>query len=286
MKNRIIDALLYLFMFMVIQFVVNYIVIFGWQMAEGKSLGETGKGFADGTISLTAPMLIVSSTVYSIITLAIFLWRKWCKVSGNYLRTRPADVLLWAAVAALGTVIPSEVFLELVPLPDVNSNILGEVMGSRWGYLSICIFAPLVEELVFRGAILRVLLQGNNGFQAYSGESLPSRNNHWGAITISALLFALVHMNPAQMPHAFCLGLLLGWMYYRTRSVVPGIMVHWVNNTLAYAVYNIIPNAGDIKVVDLFGGDYTRVALSVVFSLLILVPAIYQLHLRMKPAQE
>ena len=143
-------------------------------------------------------------------------------------------------------------------------------MGSRWGFLSICILAPLVEELVFRGAILRALLQG--------------MNSHWVAIVISALLFALVHMNPAQMPHAFCLGLLLGWLYYRTHSIIPGIMVHWVNNTLAYTVYNIFPNANDIKVVDLFGGDYIRVALSVVFSFLILIPAIYQLHLRMKRA--
>lgn len=270
MKNRIIDAFLYLFVFMVIQFVVNYAVIFGWLLAEGKNLNEIGKGFADGTLQITAPMLIVSSAIYSIITLIIFLWKKWSEVSGNYLRTRPGGVLLWAAVAALGTVIPSEVFLELVSLPDVNSDLLGEVMGSRWGFLSICILAPLVEELVFRGAILRALLQG--------------MNSHWVAIVISALLFALVHMNPAQMPHAFCLGLLLGWMYYRTHSIIPGIMVHWVNNTLAYTVYNIFPNANDIKVVDLFGGDYIRVALSVVFSFLILIPAIYQLHLRMKKA--
>ena len=270
MKNRVIDAFLYLFVFLVIQFVVNYIIIFGWEMAEGKSLGEIGKGFADGTLQITAPMLIVSSAIYSIVTLVVFLWKKWGKVSGNYLRTRPTGVLLWAAVAALGTVIPSEVFLELVPLPDINSDILGEVMGSRWGYLSVCILAPLVEELVFRGAILRALLQGFS--------------NHWVAIALSALLFALVHLNPAQMPHAFCLGLLLGWMYYRTHSIIPGIMVHWVNNTLAYAVCNIFPNAEDIKVVDLFGGDYTRVALSVVFSLLIFIPAIYQLHLRMKRA--
>ncbi|MBO4659178.1 MAG: CPBP family intramembrane metalloprotease [Prevotella sp.] len=268
MKNRIIDAFLYLFVFMVIQFVVNYAVIFGWLLAEGKSFNEIGQGFADGTLQITAPMLIVSSAIYSIITLIIFLWKKWSVVSGNYLRTRPTGVLLWAAVAALGTVIPSEVFLELVPLPDVNSDILGEVMGSRWGYLCICIFAPLVEEVVFRGAILRALLQG--------------MNSHWAAIAVSAFLFALVHLNPAQMPHAFCLGLLLGWMYYRTGSIIPGIMVHWVNNTLAYAVYNIFPNAEDIKIVDLFGGDYTRVALSVVFSLLIFIPAIYQLHVRMK----
>ena len=85
------------------------------------------------------------------------------------------------------------------------------------------------------------------------------------------------------MPHAFCLGLLLGWMYYRTRSVVPGIMLHWVNNTLAYAVYNIFPQYADAKITDMLGSPQ-RVAMAVVFSLCILIPAILQLHLRMKKA--
>lgn len=268
MRNRIIDAFLYLFIFFVIQFVVTYAVLFAWLAAEGKSIVELGKGFADGSLQVTAPMFIVISAIYSVITLIIFLWRKWSVVSPHYLRTRPFSVLLWAAIAALGTIIPSEVFLELVPLPDINSQLMGEIMSNRWGYLSICIFAPLVEELVFRGAILRALLQG--------------MSRHWVAIVMSALLFALIHMNPAQMPHAFCLGLLLGWMYYRTRSILPGIMVHWVNNTVAYALYNIVPNAADMRIVDLYNGDYFRVALSVGFSLLILVPAIFQLHQRMK----
>ena len=270
MRNRITDALIYLFVFFVIQFVSTYAVLFAWKAAEGTTLAEMGKGFADGSMQPTAGMFIVISAVYSVITLVVFLWRKWCVVSPAYLRSRPAGVMLWAAVAALGTIIPSEVFLELVPLPDVNSQLMGEIMLNRWGYLSICIFAPLVEELVFRGAILRALLQGFG--------------RHWVAITVSALLFALIHLNPAQMPHAFCLGLLLGWMYYRTRSVIPGIVVHWVNNTVAYAVYNIVPNAADVRLIDLYQGDTLRVALAVGCSLLILVPALYQLHQRMKPA--
>ena len=267
MRNRIIDAFLYLFIFFVIQFVVTYAVLFAWLAAEGKSIAELGKGFADGSLQVTAPMFIVISAIYSVITLIIFLWRKWSVVSPHYLRTRPFSVLLWAAIAALGTIIPSEVFLELVPLPDVNSQLMGEIMSNRWGYLSICIFAPLVEELVFRGAILRALLQG--------------MGRHWVAIVMSALLFALIHMNPAQMPHAFLVGMLLGWIYWRTGSILPTILFHWVNNSTAYVVYNLLPQSQDMKLIDLFGSE-RAVILSVVFSLLILLPAIYQLHLRMR----
>ena len=78
MKNKIIDAFLYLFVFMVIQFVVNYAVIFGWLLAEGKNLNEIGKGFADGTLQITAPMLIVSSAIYAPAACCCGrLWQHW-----------------------------------------------------------------------------------------------------------------------------------------------------------------------------------------------------------------
>ena len=144
-------------------------------------------------------------------------------------------------------------------------------MGSRLGYVVVGLLAPLVEEVVFRGAILRALLKWNQ--------------NHWLCIAISAALFGLSHFNPAQMPHAFLAGLLLGWMYYRTGSIVPGVVVHWVNNSMAYALYNISKAAygtGDPTMAQLFGEQ--RVLLAVLFSLCILIPAIYQLNLRMKRA--
>ena len=77
---------------------------------------------------------------------------------------------------------------------------------------------------------------------------------------------------------------MLGWLYYRTDSVVPGIVLHWVNNSIAYVVYNLYPDP-DMQLIDLFGSQ-RHVAAAVVFSLFILLPALYQLHLRMKKADE
>ena len=130
--------------------------------------------------------------------------------------------------------------------------------------------APLVEELVFRGAILRGLLRWHR--------------NPWLGIAISAVLFSVVHMNPAQMPHAFLIGLLLGWMYYRTDSIVPGVVYHWVNNTVAYVLYAFYPDP-DIKLNDIFMGNQQNVLLAVVFSLCIFIPSLLQLNIRMKKAE-
>jgi hypothetical protein len=87
-------------------------------------------------------------------------------------------------------------------------------------------------------------------------------------------------MNPAQMPHAFLIGLLLGWMYYRTDSIVPGVVYHWVNNTIAYVLMAFYPDP-DLKTTDFFGNQQT-VLMAVAFSLCILIPSIYQLNLRMR----
>jgi membrane protease YdiL (CAAX protease family) len=270
MKSRVVDAVLYFVVFLLIQFVVTWAVYMAWQVVDGKSWGDALQQIANGNAVTTAPMLVVVQAVASLVSLVLFLALRWCVVSPSYLRSRPYGVLFWAAVAAIGTIIPSEVFLELVPLPDVSGEVLRDVMDNQWGYWAICIFAPLVEELVFRGAILRALLD--------------TRLSRVMAIAVSAMIFALAHGNPAQMPHAFCMGLLLGWMYERTRSIIPGIMLHWVNNTVAFAVFRIFPQYRDVRVIDLLGGDYAKVGMALLFSLLVLLPALFQLHQRMKRA--
>lgn len=266
-RNPIVSVVLYVVVFILIQFVVTYAVFFIWNLAEGRRFSDIYQTFASGGVNLSFKMMIVAQTVFSLIALVVFLGAKWSVVSRSYLRSYPWAVLFWAAIAALGTLIPSEVLEGLMPLPDWSDGTLTQMLGSRWGFLAICILAPLVEELVFRGAILRVLLEGCQ--------------KHWVAIVISALLFAIIHANPIQMPHAFLMGLLLGWMYYRTRSVIPGILVHWVNNTVAYAVYNLKYE----QITEIWGTNTTSITLAVVFSLLILIPAIFQLHQQMKPAE-
>lgn len=267
-SNGVIDALLYVFVFVMVQLLITYLVCIAWGMVEGKPFSQALSAVAAGNVSTSIPQLIVIQSVFSLVVMLIFLWKRWATVSRTYLQTWPVAVLFWVTIAALGTVIPSEAFVELVPLPDWSGDSLTGLLGSRWGYLAICIFAPLVEELVFRGAILRALL--------------GTMRSHWVAITFSALIFAVVHFNPIQMPHAFFLGLLLGWMYYRTGSIIPGIMLHWVNNTVAYAIYNIFPQYHDSTLLQLFGGNTTKVALAVLFSFFIFIPAVLQLHMRMK----
>ena len=256
-------ALLYLVVFLAVQIIGTYAVMLIWSWAGGVAVDER--------MMTSAPVVIVSSAVYSLIVLVIFLVCRWCVVSRTYLKTRPVGVLFWVVIAALGSIIPSEWLLEQLQLPDTNAEVFAQVMASPWGYVAICIFAPLVEEVVFRGAILRELLT------AY---------RPWVAIIVSALFFAAAHFNPAQMPHAFLIGVLMGWMYWRTGSILPGILLHWVNNTVAYVVANLYPGMFDLTLGDLFGGNQQRVLMAVAFSFCLLLPALFQLNQRMKRAEE
>ena len=97
------------------------------------------------------------------------------------------------------------------------------------------------------------------------------------------MFFALIHLNPAQMPHAFVVGLLLGWMYWRTGSIIPGVLFHVVNNTVSYIMMRLYPQVEDMSLADLFGSEAGALK-AVGFSLLILLPSLYQLYLRMKRA--
>lgn len=229
-------------------------------------------GMVTGSPDVTTAMMITTTVIFSLLTIIVFLWAGWTKVSPTWLRTRPWMVLIWSVIAALGLVVPSAWLQEHMPeLPNFVEQEFDMILKDRWGYLTIGLLAPLAEEIVFRGAALRSLL--------------ASRLSPLAAIVISALLFAVAHLNPAQMPHAFLVGLLLGWMYWRTGSILPGMAYHWANNSAAYVLYAFYPNP-DIKLIDVFKGSEQHVYMALGFSLLILLPALYQLHLRMRHADE
>lgn len=84
--------------------------------------------------------------------------------------------------------------------------------------LSVSVFAPLFEEWLCRGMILRGLLQ---------------RMKPIWAMVISSLFFALIHMNPWQALPAFILGMLFAYVYYRTGSLKLTMLMHCANNTFA-----------------------------------------------------
>ena len=271
LKRGLTDVVLYLIIFIVVQIIMMYAGAGIWAGIKGEGYQATLQAASTGGNAILAALV---SAFSSVITLVIFLKTKWTPLTRGYLLSKPWGTLLWVALFSLGTIIPLSFLYEQlgIEMDENTQQIITSMMKEPWGYVAVGILAPLAEEVVFRGAILRTLL------------GIMSKKNHWVAIMISAAIFGVVHANLAQFVNALLMGLLLGWMYYRTGSLVPGILLHWVNNTMAYVLTNIMPQS-DGKLIDLFHGDEKTMYYAVGFSLCIMIPSFIQMIIRLKKAK-
>ncbi|MBP2860846.1 CPBP family intramembrane glutamic endopeptidase [Clostridium perfringens] len=85
-------------------------------------------------------------------------------------------------------------------------------------FLSVILFGPVVEELLFRGLIF-------NEIDKIKGGATP--------IILSSLLFGLFHREPVQVVYSSILGIILGFVYSKTRSLPLVIFMHMLNNLVA-----------------------------------------------------
>ena len=140
----------------------------------------------------------------------------------------PLKCILLALAGALALWFFSDPLGRLLPEPGEMIKQLLESMTQGnvlLNFISVCIFAPFFEEWLCRGMVLRGLL-GNNVKPAW-------------AIIISALFFALIHMNPWQALPAFVIGSLMGYVYYKTGSLKLTMLMHFTNNFLSLLISNI-----------------------------------------------
>ena len=108
---------------------------------------------------------------------------------------------------------------------------LGEIMtpDSTLGYiflfLAVVIVAPIGEEIVFRGFLQKFL------------------EEYWKDITravlVTSLFFAMIHFNPFWTIQIYLLGVILGFLAWKTKSVISSILLHIVNNGSAFILTNV-----------------------------------------------
>jgi membrane protease YdiL (CAAX protease family) len=81
----------------------------------------------------------------------------------------------------------------------------------------IAIIPAACEEILFRGYLIQKIMK---------------KHTPMFAIIISALLFAIIHLNPISFIPIFILGLFMGSLFYQTNSIIPPILLHFLNNFL------------------------------------------------------
>ncbi|EHQ29261.1 CPBP family intramembrane glutamic endopeptidase [Mucilaginibacter paludis] len=121
----------------------------------------------------------------------------------------------------------------LWPMSDKWKKIFAELSDPNlFTIIMGIVAAPILEEILFRGIILNGLLKN------YSPQK---------AIIVSAAIFGLVHLNPWQAIPAFLGGLLMGWMYWKTNSIIPGMLIHFANNLFSILLSSAFKNTDSLN---------------------------------------
>ncbi len=183
---------------------------------------------AQGLLNLTSSQawalgsLIANGCVFATVTQWQGLtYRDLFHPAGTSMRATATAIVPWVMMLVPALVLVNSTLVGVVsqafPLSDSERAMFERLGGDDLATTLLgCVIAPVVEEMLFRGVILRGFLQRYERTHAI-----------WG----SALLFGLAHLNIYQFVAALCLGAVSGWLYERARSLVPCIALHAAYNT-------------------------------------------------------
>lgn len=107
------------------------------------------------------------------------------------------------------------------------------ILGFLITVLAVAVVPALVEEFAYRGVFLGLLEKYGEGF----------------SIIASAVMFGLMHGNLSQIPFAFMVGLVLGFIRVKSGSVVPAILLHFINNFVSVIMMYITEGKSETLVV-------------------------------------
>jgi hypothetical protein len=180
-----------------------------------------------GTEYLYNPVKKIVLSLGSILFILFFAYRKAKTKLSELFPSRWFNLLIFIPMATF--LAAAHIFLgeinqrvdQLIPPPPGFWELFNKVFENDFGiygaFMKVVIIAPVIEELIFRGVIM-------HGFMRNYPKVV--------AIFVSALFFALFHLNPWQFPATFLLGLLLGWVMVVTRNIFACIIGHSINNLL------------------------------------------------------
>ena len=172
---------------------------------------------------LTTLMAIVSVSTFGAVIIIGVAWSRAPIRETLYLRGFSPILVLPMLVMMLGLIVVvseiDNVLQRFLPIPDWFLEMLAELgLGEGFAigtFIVLVIVAPLTEEPLFRGILLR-------GFTRNYGT--------WIGVLGTAFLFGAIHLNPWQFVGAFFLGIVFAWWTLQTRSILPALLGHALNN--------------------------------------------------------
>lgn len=216
MKKVIVDILLYLgtiilgaIIFSILGIIANTVI------NPGSNIDNLmGNPWLMGTLLLGTQLPVI---------LVFLLFKRANYSLGNLSKVKSMKTFsIYALLMMIGALLIEQFVQAVVPSDEQMFSYLEmfkPLMYNPLCVVLICICAPLTEELVFRGAI--------------QGHLMKWIKNPWVSIVLASILFGLAHGNLPQFIAGFIMGMVCGWLFYRTGSIWPGIALHFFNNTFS-----------------------------------------------------
>lgn len=234
-------------------------IVLGVQVVVGLLLSLVG-GFAGFDPETATPeirvryMCLAYLATMSLGLLGAILYRRKRGGTGKVVSFSTARLnpmlLLWACVFLFAVGIVIEPLLSLLPSmqPDMGRGI--------WTLVMLVVFAPLFEEFLCRGVVLGSLRAKYGVMAAWLG---------------SSLFFGVLHILPQLVVNACVIGLILGYICLATDSIWASVILHAVNNAIAYVM--LMLGDGDMLLIDWIGNDRIYAAIYVVALVVAFVSA-------------
>lgn len=172
-------------------------------------------------VSALAMLLFIHFTGFFKLRLSIF-------------RSISIKPLLIATALVFTSMFALNIFVNWFPLENNLEVQFDGLAHNILGAFTISVLAPVLEEVMFRGAI-----------QGYIARTF---GKPWLAILVAALIFGIYHWNPVQVVYATLLGIIFGWIYYITGSLLSVIVGHVLNNSIATFTMLFMSDISEVEV--------------------------------------
>jgi len=184
-------------------------------------------------------LVVLAEVAYLLPVLAIFAWRgiHWKHIGFGKFNWSTMGIGCGLLLAGYGIIILHNLIITALGI-DTQGQAILDIFNSLdspvWLILAAVIVAPIVEEIFFRGFLFQ-------GFRKKYG---------WvNSMLLRSAIFAAAHLDPVSLIPTFILGIVLAYVYHRSNSVWPGILLHFlINASSTCSVYvltqfpNLIPS--------------------------------------------
>ena len=175
--------------------------------------------------------------IYILPVALIFLWRRihWKYLGFGKFTLNVIGIGCGLLIGGYAIIIAHNALLYAFGIDaqgDQIFEIFNQLDSPIWFFVTGAVIAPIVEEIFFRGFLFQ-------GFRQRYG---------WApALLLSSAIFSAAHLDPASLLPTFILGLILTYVYHRSNSLWPGIIIHFlINASSSLLIYLITKLPGFI----------------------------------------